>query len=452
MNFMPREADKAQPDSVPYAEATGWPSPDSTPAQTAAAAERHLALIREISEMATQERPSGQVFVRALKMIEESYRLALIAFYADQPLALRVQRGGLPVQPGTPVPDGLAQLASRTQSPQITDDVRVDARFELPPLAPNDVRSQAALPITFRNRRIGVLDLYSVEPMAFANTDVLALMIVAQQLAVMIGHEHSAEGGDTRQRLESAYQRLQEFSELKDQMLQNISHELRTPLTLIKGYLELMLMDEMGSLLAEQRATLGTVLRRVDDVVRIVDQIVSLSPITSLSLDFRPIPVGPLLSEMVEVFQQRTAGSKVALALEPVPEGLYLYGEPEKIRQVCYNILDNSVKFSPDGGRITVRAAAEDVYVHLVFQDEGIGIPKARLSSIFDTFYQVDGSTTRRFGGLGLGLAVVNRVVAAHNGKVWAESELSRGSAFHVLLPRQAPHVPTLPSARLGGV
>ena len=89
---MPREADKAQPDSVPYAEATGWPSPDSTPAQTAAAAERHLALIREISEMATQERPSGQVFVRALKMIEESYRLALIAFYADQPLAC-VQRG-----------------------------------------------------------------------------------------------------------------------------------------------------------------------------------------------------------------------------------------------------------------------------------------------------------------------------------------------------------------------
>jgi signal transduction histidine kinase len=143
-----------------------------------------------------------------------------------------------------------------------------------------------------------------------------------------------------------------------------------------------------------------------------------------------------LLQEVVNVFQHITKGTKLSLHLDPVDPNLSLYGDYEKIRQLCYNILDNSVKFSPDGGIITVRAIPEGTYVHLTFSDQGIGIEERRLSRIFDTFYQIDGSSTRRFGGLGLGLAVVNRIVEAHRGKVWAESELNKGSVFHVLLPQ----------------
>jgi signal transduction histidine kinase len=83
-----------------------------------------------------------------------------------------------------------------------------------------------------------------------------------------------------------------------------------------------------------------------------------------------------------------------------------------------------------------VQAAPEEAYIHLAFTDQGIGIDERQLSRIFDTFYQIDGSSTRRFGGLGLGLAVVNRVVESHQGKVWVESELNKGSVFHVLLPQ----------------
>jgi len=97
------------------------------------------------------------------------------------------------------------------------------------------------------------------------------------------------------------------------------------------------------------------------------------------------------------------------------------------------------VKFSPNGGRVTIQALSEGANVHLIVADQGIGIPERQLSQIFETFYQIDGSTTRRFGGLGLGLTVVNRIVDAHKGEIWVESEVDRGSVFHVLLPKHVP-------------
>jgi signal transduction histidine kinase len=256
---------------------------------------------------------------------------------------------------------------------------------------------------------------------------------------LIIVQDQAGQQDGRREQLETAYHRLQEFTELKEQIIQNVSHELRTPLTLIKGYLELIGEEALGPLTPAQRQSMETVLRKADDVVRIVERIVALRPITQLSLEHERICVGELLEEVVKLFERRTQGTSLSIELSPVPTDLYLDGDAEKIKEVCYNILDNSVKFSPAGGRIGVEAMSEGAYAHLVFRDEGIGIPKPQLSQIFDTFYQVDGSSTRRYGGLGLGLAVVDRVVKAHGGKVWAESEVDKGSTFHVLLPQRMP-------------
>jgi signal transduction histidine kinase len=333
----------------------------------------------------------------------------------------------------------------------------------VPPWVSPAARSEVVIPLIYRNRRIGVLDLYSGYTDAFDETDLEILETLARQLALLIvqerwevpedgasggpadqrpairnrgGRNHVAEGANDSQQLQAAYDRLQEFAELKDQILQNISHELRTPLTLIKGYLELMMEGQMGELLPEQRQSLEMIVRKADDVTRIVEEIVSLSPLNRLSMNYQRIPVSELVAELALVFVQRTQGSGIIWDFDPIDDDLYLSGDLAQIRQVFYNILDNSVKFSPEGGRIGVRAVPEQAHVHLIFQDEGIGIPKPRLTQIFETFYQIDGSSTRRFGGLGLGLAVVARVVKAHNGKVWAESELGKGSTFHVLLPK----------------
>jgi len=367
----------------------------------------HMALIREVSEMMAQPGHGEQVFSQAIQRIQKTFDLDMAAVYAGRPLTLRLQYGGRTTQPGVPVPEGLAQQASRGQQLMVIDDLAACRALPVPHWAPSGARSEVAIPLQYHDRHIGVLDLFSSHPAALD--------------------------------LSQAYDRLQELTELKDQILQNVSHELRTPLTLIKGYIELIMTGQMGELLSDQRQSLQVVLRKADEVVRIVEQMVALTPPSRPSVDQQRISIRALFTEMAEVYARRTEGSPIVWDFRVAGDDLYLSGDIDKIRQICYSILDNSVKFSPDGGRISVHAASEQAYVHLVFEDEGVGIPQPRLTQIFETFYQVDGSSTRRFGGLGLGLAVVNRAVVAHNGKVWAESELGKGSVFHVLLPKYEP-------------
>ena len=313
------------------------------------------------------------------------------------------------------------------------------ARRSLPPWATDAVHTEVALPLSYRARQIGVLDLCYAGMRSLEEADLEAFRVLGRLLSIVIAQEGWGKGDVPSEELRRAYQRLQEFAELKGQILQNVSHELRTPLTLIKGYLELLMDDQMGELLPEQREILQMLCDRVDDIVTIVERTVALSPLQTLSLTYEKILVADLLEDLVEVFRRRTTGSSVAIDLHPVDPALYFYGDLEKIRQVCYNLVDNSVKFSPSGGRVSVEALADGANVHLVIADQGIGIPQPHLTQIFETFYQIDGSSTRRFGGLGLGLTVVNRVVAAHKGEIWVESEVGRGSIFHVLLPIQVP-------------
>jgi len=389
--------------------------------------------------MMAQPGRGEHVFSQAIRRIQETFDLDMAAVYAGRPLTLRLQYGGRPAQPGVAVPEGLAQQASRGRQPMVIDDLAARRDHPVPHWAPSGARSEVAIPLRYQDRHIGILDLFSSHPAALDCVDLEILVTISHQLAILIVQERWDNQDYTSEQLSQAYGRLQELTELKDQILQNVSHELRTPLTLIKGYVELIMAGQMGELLPDQQQSLQVVLRKADEVVRIVEQMVALTPPSRPSVDQQRISVRALFTEMADVFARRTEGSPITWDFRVAGDDLYLSGDIDKIRQIFYNILDNSVKFSPDGGCISVHAASEQAYVHLVFTDEGVGIPQPRLTQIFETFYQVDGSSTRRFGGLGLGLAVANRAVVAHNGKVWAESELGKGSVFHVLLPKHEP-------------
>lgn len=403
--------------------------------------EGRLALIREISALAVGEMPSARAFATALERTLGVLQLDVVAVCAGDPLTLRMQAGGVAVHPGTAAPVGLAVLVAAERKVLVSSDLAAERRWPAPPWASGAARSEAALPIVYRGRRIGILDLCSPKVDDFDTPVLETLETVAQLLAVIIAQESwgKAEGAGTSPELQRAYRRLQEFSELKAHILRNVSHELRTPLTLIKGHLELVMDDPAHALLPEQQRALSAVCDRVDDIVAIVDRTVALSPVDDLSLAYEKILVRDLLQETVETFERRARHTAVTITVEPVDEALYLYGDADKIRQLCYNLLDNAVKFSPHGGQVGIQALSEGANVHLIVADQGIGIPERQLSQIFETFYQIDGSTTRRFGGLGLGLTVVNRIVDAHKGEIWVESEVDRGSVFHVLLPKHVP-------------
>jgi GAF domain-containing protein len=238
--------------------------------------------------------------------------------------------------------------------------------------------------------------------------------------------------------LERAYQDLKDLDEQKTQIIQNVSHELRTPFTLIKGYLELLVEEHLGTLNDRQREALATIVEKTEALAKLTLDIVTVQSFDTTSLELKVFDFGSLCRTVLE----RAASDfpHIQFRCDGPLDSSYVEADANLLERVLELLLDNAVKFSPGGGVITVRARPEADIVYVEVEDEGIGIPKEALPYVFDVFYQVDGSTTRRFGGTGLGLAIVKQIVTAHGGEVGVHSTVGQGSKVHFTLPR----VPTL--------
>lgn len=302
------------------------------------------------------------------------------------------------------------------------------------------LESHLSAPLVVGERLAGILQLSSRQPQAYDEQAQRLLLTVANQVATAVENaqlyqevkKHAAN-------LERAYARLQEVDQLKDELIQNVSHELRTPLTFVKGYVQLLLDEELGPLTESQRKSLDVVARKTDHLARLVTDIVTLETVSRETLDIKPIDLGQLARMALEGC--RPAASKASIVLqEDIPAGpSYALADWSRISEVFDNLLVNAIKFSPDGGTITVRVKEEGDWLRVEVSDTGIGIPTDKIHRIFDRFYQVDGSPRRRFGGAGLGLAIVKRIIESHNGQVGAESEPGEGSTFYFTLPKAAP-------------
>lgn len=232
-----------------------------------------------------------------------------------------------------------------------------------------------------------------------------------------------------------AYDELRQLDRLKDEFVQNVSHELRTPLTFVKGYVEYLLEGYAGELNHEQRQALEIVLDRSDVIVRLVNDIVSLKQAELQEVDLRPVALDLVATACVEGSRATAEQAGIRLQLD-IPAGLpAVSGDAKRLGQVFDNLLANAIKFSPDGGVITVCLGQVGSMVQVEVSDTGIGIPADRIDHIWQRFYQIDGASTRRFAGAGLGLAIVKRIIDAHYGKIWVGSELGKGSTFRFTLP-----------------
>mgnify|MGYP000067659270 CR=1 FL=1 len=241
------------------------------------------------------------------------------------------------------------------------------------------------------------------------------------------------------ERLATANIRLRELDRLKSEFMANMSHELRTPLNSIIGFSELLRDGLGGPLNPEQHEFVDNIYSNSRLLLKLINNVLDFSKLESdsLTLECREFELFPLLQAVKDEISSHLAEKsqefelKVSEQIEPV------WGDEVRIRQVLLSLLDNACKFTPQAGKITVSCTpAEDPRMVVIsVSDTGVGIKPEDQKLIFDAFRQVNGSTTRCYGGAGLGLAVAKKLVEAHGGRIWVESEPGKGSTFSFTLP-----------------
>ncbi len=326
----------------------------------------------------------------------------------------------------------------RTRIPLILEDApALYERFRQPPHAAANIRAWMGVPLLYGDRVIGMLTLDKHEPGFYTREHSRVALAFAGQAAIALENarlyrqleEQSAE-------LASALQRLQNLDRLREQMIQNVGHELRTPLTLVQGYVELLLNGELGPVQPLQRSALQVIYERTQALAQLIGNLTALRSVRPEAMVMVPLSLPEALDRVVGHYRHRAEDAGITLYTE-VPEGVPLIlADREHLLLAFSQLLDNAIKFSPQGGTVRIRVWPEGRWVNVAFQDEGIGIPKEHLPHIFERFYQVDGSTTRRFGGMGIGLALVWEIMEAHRGSIRVESEVGRGSTFILSFPR----------------
>jgi two-component system, OmpR family, phosphate regulon sensor histidine kinase PhoR len=230
--------------------------------------------------------------------------------------------------------------------------------------------------------------------------------------------------------------KLKQTDKIRRDFVANVSHELRTPLSIFRGNLE-TLLDEENLRDEEARQILSTMQRHSDRFNRLVEDLLTLARLESkeMKLDLAPIDLPTFVQKLANDWKKRLAQKHLQLKVELPDELPSLVADEFRLEQVMHNLLDNSVNYSPEGGRITISAAARDRQLELSVSDQGPGISPADLPRIFERFYRVDKSRSRELGSTGLGLAIVKHIAQLHRGDVTAESEVGKGTTIHVSLP-----------------
>jgi signal transduction histidine kinase/CheY-like chemotaxis protein len=254
--------------------------------------------------------------------------------------------------------------------------------------------------------------------------------------------------------LAQAREEAEHARQLKSQFAANISHELRTPLHLIVGFSQMMYNApetyKRVRWTADLREDIRAIYESAQHLLGLIDDVLDLSRIEVAHLPVvkERVAIAPLVLEATETARSLLRDRPLDLAIKLPQDMPALYADPTRIRQVMLNLLNNAARFTEEGN-ITVRAVVGADEVEIVVEDTGIGIPPDQLQAIFSEFHQVDASLRRKHGGTGLGLALCKHFVGLHDGRIWVESELGHGSAFHFTLPLPSKQVVPLQVGRL---
>ena len=237
------------------------------------------------------------------------------------------------------------------------------------------------------------------------------------------------------ERLERINEQLRRANRVKSEFLAVMGHELKTPLHAIRGYAQLLLEGIDGPVTPEQREDLENILRSSDHLRALIDNVLQFSKLEAGEEEVHPtvIPLDGLLEEALQ--NVKVLARERGIDVQVEAKGLYVWADETKLKQILINLLSNALKYTSEG-HIHVTAEPQGEEILFAVRDTGIGIPPEDQAKIFEPFTQLDSSSTRAWGGIGLGLSIVKKYVEMHGGRIWVESTPGKGSTFYFTLPR----------------
>jgi len=301
--------------------------------------------------------------------------------------------------------------------------------FQAAIVGPRQLRSAICIPLSTAETKVGVLRLENRHrPGSFVREDIPFLEAVADLIALSI------ENARLREELQAA-QALEEANRLKAELISTLAHEMRTPLTSIKGYSTALLMEEATFSPETQREFLQIIDEECDTLQDLIHDLLESSIIDAglLRLEPQPVRLPRLVKKVTDDIARRTQKHRFLIDFPkhfPIVDA-----DPNRIEQVLRNLLDNAVKYSPQGGLVVVRGEVREDDVVISVADQGVGIAPDHLNRLFEKFFRVRSALGRHVVGSGLGLPIARTIVESHGGRIWAESQLGQGSTFYFTLP-----------------
>lgn len=248
---------------------------------------------------------------------------------------------------------------------------------------------------------------------------------------------YAAKLSEANTELSKLNEELKSLDELKNNFLCNISHELKTPLIPILGFGELVADGTLGPLNNEQKRAMESVMHSSGQLKRLIESLIFMNSLEArqFAYDMNPVHLEPIVEKAIVIISLENRDKKVTLNKDLRSDLGIITGDTDYLSQLFMHLIDNAFKFTPSGGSVSVSGWNEDGSVHLTVEDTGIGIPANKIMKAFDSFYQIDGSRSRKYGGTGIGLSMCKKIAEDHGGRLWIESEENVGTRVHIIFP-----------------
>ena len=292
------------------------------------------------------------------------------------------------------------------------------------------VEDLIGVPMTIKDRTVGVLEAVNKNNGDFDEADVETLSVIASHAAIAI------ENARLLKTTQQALKKVKETNEIKSNFLALASHELRTPLGIIMGYGGFLQESAKG----ESSEHIHQVLSAAEQMREILDQMNNLTLLQADEMVMKParVPIQDILNFAVDEIKYPASRRDLSLTYAFQDAPIFIHVDQEKTILAFMNILSNAVRFSNNGGEITIGAVQQNNEVLAWVNDNGKGIPVDKLEKIFEEFYQIEPPNTRSYGGLGIGLSIAKGLIETQDGKIWAESDgLGKGATIKVIFPLQ---------------